>query len=84
MTGPIARLLVARAAALDAARAMRCSAQESGTDVDHFLQLAARLDRVADELYDVEGNCRGSTATEASRTLDSSRMRPLPALSARA
>ena len=48
MNGPVARLLVARAAVLDAARAVRLSASEPGADVDRCLQLAARLDRVAE------------------------------------
>jgi hypothetical protein len=54
LTGPLARLLVARAATLDAARAVRLSAQEPGADVEVCLEMAARLDRVADELRDVE------------------------------
>lgn len=52
--GPVARLLVARAGTLDAARCVRLSAQEPGADVDRALELAARLDRVADELHDIE------------------------------
>ena len=54
VTGPVARLFVARAAALDAARCVRLSAQEPRADIDRCLALAARLNVVAEELHAVE------------------------------
>ena len=52
MTGYVARLLVARAAVLDAARAVR---SEAGCgDHGRILELADRLDRIADELREIE------------------------------
>ena len=52
--GPVPRLLIARAAVLDASRAVRLSAQEPNADVDRCLEMAARLDSIGDELHGIE------------------------------
>ena len=44
MNGPIARLLVSRAAILDAARAVRLSAQEPAADVDADMKVVQARD----------------------------------------